>query len=1125
MTFPADLLDLRFKLALGADPNADSTTWAWTDITDQVLVRAGATITRGRPDEASQTAPTTIAITVKNTNGQFSPRNPNGPYFGQLRRNTPLEVELRRARDAFGRTVSNGWGSADSGEAWTTTGGVAGDYSVSTGKGRQNHPSANVAHRSMLNTISLADVDVTMTFSTSVLAAGAPTEVGILARHTDANNFYWLLARLTTTQTMEPRIMRMVGGSGSVYTGGTNGPTHAAGTEYKMRARVVGSSLKVKLWAAASSEPTAWNLEVTDTQVTAAAPIGVLSQVNAGGTVPQEVRIDDFACTVNRGLGFVSEWPARWDLSGADSHMPLVANGVTRRMGQGASPLRSAMTRGIGSDPNLVAYWPMEDGESTTRLAAAVPGVEAATWTGVLKPGASAEPGAASAPVAILSPTTELIAPVPDHTTTSWTVAALFHIPEEPAAKTRLMEWRTKGTPAVFRLSIETFIAGESWNLVLDAMDINGVIAWSNTAGGAKIGEWFMVFLAVTQSGGNINYDLYNNTRTQVGGLFNQLDAGTVGAVKYVRVAGNTMLDGAAMGHLLVTDSQIEFGTWDHADAFIGYEQERATSRLTRLAAEQADLILNHVGVVSSSRSSKMGREPIKTALELLREVEDADGGILYEDRWSSALNYLQHHNRRNLAPTLQLDYDAQQLAAPFDPTDDDQGVRNDVEIQRHLGSSARVTDDDGPLGVNAVGRYDESKTLNLGLDDDLPDNASWAVHLGTVDEQRYPAVSIDLAASPELIDAWLNMDIGRRLTAANLPADVPPDDLDALMQGYTEALSPFAWKASMNCSPASPWDVFTLEHNTRGRLDTGGSVLAAAFVAGTDTSMQVATTRGPLWTPDDTQDPFDIGVSGARLTVTDVAAPSAPAFAVGAAAHANNANVTPTIPSHQAGDLLLTLAAIRNSGAGVPNTPAGWTRWAVFPTTANVQVFAKLAASGAETNPTISFTGGVANADTSAQVARFRGNYHDLTRLLVGATHQVNDTVQDVGHPPLRVREDHCLIVYIGWKQDDWTSVATLAGATEIGEPDTTTGDDQGIVWDYLAQTTATDVAAGSFVVTGGAAALSRGAILAIRQDKQTFTVTQAAVNGVAKSIPAGEPVGLWKPAVLARSTRLNGT
>lgn len=65
---------------------------AWTDITQWVYRRGVITITRGRADETSQVQPQTARIVLDDRDGRFSPRNPTGPYYGQLQRNTPLRV-------------------------------------------------------------------------------------------------------------------------------------------------------------------------------------------------------------------------------------------------------------------------------------------------------------------------------------------------------------------------------------------------------------------------------------------------------------------------------------------------------------------------------------------------------------------------------------------------------------------------------------------------------------------------------------------------------------------------------------------------------------------------------------------------------------------------------------------------------------------------------------------------------------------------------------------------------------------------------------------------------------------------------------------------------------------------
>lgn len=183
-----------------------------------------------------------------------------------------------------------------------------------------------------------------------------------------------------------------------------------------------------------------------------------------------------------------------------------------------------------------------------------------------------------------------------------------------------------------------------------------------------------------------------------------------------------------------------------------------------------------------------------------------------------------------------------------------------------------------------------------------------------------------------------------------------------------------------------------------------------------------------------------------------------------------NNASVTPTLPAGiAAGDLLLILASIRNSGTGTVNTPAGWT---ALVTSGNMVLLGRRYVAG-DTAPTITFAGGVANADTLAQMAAFRN-----TELLPDAsTSQLNASAQNVAYPALTAPGDNHLLIVAGWKQDDWAT-AVLGGSTQIGAPFSTAGDDAGQVWNYLIETAAGNVTANVFTVTGGAAAISRALV-----------------------------------------------
>jgi hypothetical protein len=67
---------------------------AWEDITADLYTRAPVTITRGRTAESGQVEPSSCTLTVNNRDGNYSPRNPAGAYFGKIGRNTPIRVRV-----------------------------------------------------------------------------------------------------------------------------------------------------------------------------------------------------------------------------------------------------------------------------------------------------------------------------------------------------------------------------------------------------------------------------------------------------------------------------------------------------------------------------------------------------------------------------------------------------------------------------------------------------------------------------------------------------------------------------------------------------------------------------------------------------------------------------------------------------------------------------------------------------------------------------------------------------------------------------------------------------------------------------------------------------------------------
>lgn len=210
---------------------------------------------------------------------------------------------------------------------------------------------------------------------------------------------------------------------------------------------------------------------------------------------------------------------------------------------------------------------------------------------------------------------------------------------------------------------------------------------------------------------------------------------------------------------------------------------------------------------------------------------------------------------------------------------------------------------------------------------------------------------------------------------------------------------------------------------------------------------------------------------------------------AAGAATSGNNASLTPALPAGMlAGDLMIAFASIRNSGTGTVNVPAGWT---LMRQAGNVSLLGRRYVAG-DVAPTITFAGGVANADTLGRIVAFRRA--ELTP--VTGVDQLNGSAQDIAYPALTVPADGMLLIDGVWKQDDSTAITQRSGFTGIGSVNSSTaGDDASQYWYYQIQTTATNLASGTHTVTGGAGAISRAITVALEHavylNTQTASVT----------------------------------
>lgn len=94
VTYPQTRLRHLVEIAPGADLTADPATWSWVDITRWVRHDMGVSTVVGRRDQAGIVDPSRATLKLDNRDSRFSRRNPLGPYYGQLTRNTPIRMAV-----------------------------------------------------------------------------------------------------------------------------------------------------------------------------------------------------------------------------------------------------------------------------------------------------------------------------------------------------------------------------------------------------------------------------------------------------------------------------------------------------------------------------------------------------------------------------------------------------------------------------------------------------------------------------------------------------------------------------------------------------------------------------------------------------------------------------------------------------------------------------------------------------------------------------------------------------------------------------------------------------------------------------------------------------------------------
>jgi hypothetical protein len=457
----------------------------------------------------------------------------------------------------------------------------------------------------------------------------------------------------------------------------------------------------------------------------------------------------------------------------------------------------------------------------------------------------------------------------------------------------------------VLRFLMQVPLAGDTAGAVIASMFTTGSITEVDViyiagggleirgfAGGAVVfdsgalafglnGEPVLITAELLQNGSTITWEIGASTLgvSSIATVFSGSVAGSVSSVTGVIInPGGTLMD-TSIGQITVQYTETLLATV--AAAASGYAGETAAVRFTRLCAANGVAALV---VGDPTQTVLMGAQQADSLMNLLQTCEDADRGQLFEPRSQFGLGYRTRVSMSNQAAAVALDYARGQLVEPLSPTDDDQLIANDVTVQRVGGSSYEITQLTGPLSISpppaGINRYLKSYSESLFTDAQLQSAAGWLLSIGTVDQQRFPSISVNLARSAVtgVFGSVQGGDVGDLLTIANPPAWMPPEQIQQLLVGWTETLGPWTWTVEWNCVPAVPYFTAIIGDPLFNQLDTDGSSVAVA-VGSSATSLSVAATgmNYPLWTTRTSDPPFDVLVAGERMTVTKVTGTTSP--------------------------------------------------------------------------------------------------------------------------------------------------------------------------------------------------------------------------------------------------------
>ncbi|HEY2057488.1 MAG TPA: hypothetical protein VGH57_03850, partial [Amycolatopsis sp.] len=455
-----------------------------------------------------------------------------------------------------------------------------------------------------------------------------------------------------------------------------------------------------------------------------------------------------------RFWGEASSWPATWDESGRDVYAQVTAYGIWRRLSQSTKTLGSPYTRynniNVRGAWTLASYWPMEDGQNSKTLANLVAGQAAMTVVTTQQPNlasCTAFPGSDAIPVLNASELSGTISTTANPTNVLWRFT-LF-VPsggDTGVAAGTVARMHTSGTVASVDVKLGPAGGGP---ITITGANSGGTTLFTGSSSLTTFGTTLEVQVGLAQSGGNVVWSL----RTMLPGgtgansTVTGSVAGTVDDSTSVIFSPGATWKGTAVGQSVVIYGNPN--VVDSAQALAGWSGEYAGARFLRVCAEQG-IAATLAG--SATSGTTMGPQADDTLANVLGMIEATDGGQLFETRSQFGLGYRTKASMTDQSPALTLNHAARQLFTSLTPVNDDTLTHNDIVLTNYDGYAVRVYLAAGARSVqdppNGAGSgYEYTRQVSAATHAQVDALGEQLLGLGTVTDNRYPTVTVNLAA------------------------------------------------------------------------------------------------------------------------------------------------------------------------------------------------------------------------------------------------------------------------------------------------------------------------------------------------------------------------------------------